>query len=341
MRALVNRKAGNTEVLAVEDRPDPTPREHEVRIRVKRAGLNFADISARVGLYPGAPPFPMVMGYEVAGVVDGVGPGVTTVKDGDRVCALCKFGGQASMICVPSALVRVLPEKMTFDEAAAIPVNYLTAYQMLFWTAPLLPGMSVLVHMAAGGVGLAAIQLARTVKDITLLGTSSASKHDFLRKQGLHHPIDYRTQDYVAEVKRLTDGRGVDRILDALGGKDWERGLSALRSGGSLYAFGWANMIDGDKRSLFHVAKEFLSMRKWSPMELMNLNKGIIGVNMGNLWHEAALIGGHLDRVLALYETGAVKPHVDSVFALSKAADAHAHVQARKNIGKVLFDCEA
>ncbi len=341
MRALVNRKAGGPEVLVVEERPDPTPAAHEVRIRVKRAGLNFTEIAARVGLYPGAPPFPMVMGYEVSGVVDGLGASVTGFANGDRVTAMCKFGGQASMICVSHHLVRKIPDAMSFDAAAALPVNYLTAYQMLFWTAPLLPGMSVLIHMAAGGVGLSAIQLARTVPNVTLLGTSSASKHEFLKKQGLDHPIDYRTKDYVAEVKRLTNGRGVDRILDALGGKDWERGLSVLRSGGTLYAFGWANMIDGEKRSLFHVAKEFLSMRKWSPMELMNLNKGIVGVNMGNLWHEAALIGSHLDELIRMFSEGRIAPHVDSVFPLSKAADAHAHVQGRKNVGKVLFDCEA
>lgn len=341
MRALVNRKAGGPEVLVVEERPDLTPKAGEVRIRVKRAGLNFADISARVGLYPDAPKFPMVMGYEVGGVVDGVGAGVTTVKDGDRVTSLCRFGGQATMVCVPATQVAKIPDAMSFDEAAALPVNYLTAYQMLFWAAPVLPRMTVLIHMAAGGVGLAAIQLCKTVPNVTMLGTSSAAKHDFLRAQGLHHPIDYRTQDYVAEVKRLTDGRGADRILDALGGKDWERGVSALRSGGTLFAFGWANMIDGEKRSLLHVAKEFLSMKKWSPMQLMDLNKGIVGINLGHLWHEGPLMFSHLGALLQLFERGHVKPHVDKVFALSKAGDAHAYVQARKNVGKVIFDVEA
>lgn len=318
-----------------------TPGAGEVRVRVKRSGLNFADISARVGLYPDAPKFPMVLGYEVSGVVDGVGAGVTSLKDGDRVTSMCRFGGQATMICVPASQARRIPDAMSFDEAAALPVNYLTAYQMLFWTAPIRPGMTVLIHMAAGGVGLAAIQLCKTVENVTMLGTSSPGKHDFLRKQGLHHPIDYRTQDYVEETMRLTDKRGADRILDALGGKDWERGVSALRSGGTLYAFGWANMIDGERRSLLHVAKEYLSMRKWSPMELMGLNKGVIGINLGHLWHEGALMGSHLDALLGMYERGQIKPHVDRVFPMSKAGEAHAHVQARKNVGKVLFDVEA
>lgn len=337
----MNRKAGGPDVLEVETRPDPSPGPGEVRLRVKRAGLNFADIAARVGLYPDAPKFPMVMGYEVSGVVDGVGSGVTTLRDGDRVTATCRFGGQASMVCVPATQARRMPDAMTFDEGAALPVNYLTAYQMLFWTAPLLPGMSVLVHMAAGGVGLAAIQLCRTVPGVTIFGTASAAKHDFLRTAGVHHPIDYRTQDFVAEVMKRTGGRGVDRVLDALGGKDWERSVSTLRSGGTLYAFGWANMVDGEKRNLLTVARQFLSLKRWSPMELMDLNKGIVGVNLGHLWHETELLGAHLEALLRLSERGAVRPHVDRVFPLSKAGEAHAWVQARKNVGKVLFDVEA
>lgn len=341
MRALVNRKAGGPDVLAVEEWPDPTPTQGEVRVAVKRAGLNFSDIAARVGLYPDAPKFPMVVGYEIGGVVDRVGPGVSSLKEGDRVTAMCRFGGQVSMRCVPETQTRKIPDAMSFDEAAALPVNYLTAYQMLFWTAPLRPGMTVLVHMAAGGVGLSAIQLCRAVENVTILGTSSASKHDFLRSQGVHHAIDYRSQDFVKETMRVTDGRGADRVLDALGGKNWERSLSALRSGGTVFAFGWANMVDGERRNYLHMAKEFLSMRKWSPFELMGANKGIIGINLGHLWHEGALMGSHLDALLAMYERGQVKPHVDKVFPLSKAADAHAYVQARKNIGKVVFDVEA
>lgn len=341
MRALVNRKAGGPDVLSVEEQPDPTPGPGEVRIAVKRAGLNFSDIAARVGIYPEAPKFPMVMGYELGGVVDQVGAGVARLKEGDRVTAMCRFGGQVSSRCVPESFARKIPDAMSFDEAAALPVNYLTAYQMLFWTAPLLPGMTVLVHMAAGGVGTSAIQLCRAVPDITILGSASASKHAFLKELGVHHCIDYRTQDFVAETKRVTDGRGADRILDALGGRNWERSLSALRSGGTVYAFGWANMVDGEKRSLLHMAKEFLSMRKWSPFELMGLNKGIIGINLGYLWHEGALMGSHLDKLIAMYERGQVKPHVDRVFPLSKGAEAHAYVQARKNLGKVVFDCEA
>jgi NADPH:quinone reductase-like Zn-dependent oxidoreductase len=280
------------------------------------------------------------MGYEVAGRVEAVGAGVAGFARGDRVVALTRFGGQATLVTAPTARVRRIPDAMTFDEAAALPVNYLTAYQMLFWVAPVMPDMKVLIHMAAGGVGLAAIQLCRTVKDVELFGTASPGKHEFLRAAGVHHCIDYRTQDYAAEVLRLTQGKGVHRVVDALGGPDWARGYSILRKGGQLVCFGWANMVQGEKRSLLHVASQFVQLKRYSPLDLMDKNRGVSGVNLGHLWDEEALLGHHLERLLALYEAGAVKPHVDRVFPLEQAAAAHAHVQARKNVGKVLLSCD-
>ncbi len=275
MRALVNVKAGGPEVLQVQDRPAPLPQPDQVLVRVKRAGLNFADVSARVGLYPDAPKFPMVMGYEVSGVIEAVGSRVTGFSKGERVIAMTRFGGQASHVLAPVDLLRRIPDALSFDEAAALPVNYLSAYHMLFSVAPLKPGMKVLVQSAAGGVGLAVIQLAKTVKDVELFGTASASKHEFLRKQGLHHPIDYRTQDYVEEVRRLTGGKGVHRVLDALGGPDWTRGYSLLRPGGHLLCFGWANMVGGQTRSLLTVASQFVQLKRYSPMELMDTNRTV------------------------------------------------------------------
>ncbi|MFO0596984.1 MAG: medium chain dehydrogenase/reductase family protein [Myxococcaceae bacterium] len=340
MRALVNVKPGGPDVLQVQQRPDPMPREGEVLIRVKRAGINFADVSARVGLYPDAPKFPMVMGYEVSGTVQALGPGVTGRSIGERVLAMCRFGGQAELVAVPQNQVMPLPDSLSFDEGAAIPVNALTAFHMLMWVAPIQPGMTVLIHMAAGGVGLFAIQLCRSVPNITIIGTSSGSKHAFLKEQGVDHCIDYRTQDYAAEVKKLTGGRGVDRVLDALGGPDWKKGFDLLKAGGHLHCFGWANMVDGEKRSLLRVASQYFQLPKFNPMELMNVNKGLSGTNMGHLWNETELMAHHLEAVMKLAREGKLKAHVDKVFPLEQAGEAHAHIQARKNIGKVLLSCE-
>jgi synaptic vesicle membrane protein VAT-1 len=340
MRALVNIKAGGTDVLQVQQRPDPMPQPGQLLVRVKRAGLNFADISARVGLYPDAPKFPMVMGYEVSGVVEALGSGVTGFSKGDRVVSMCRFGGQAELVAIPAAQVRRIRDDLTFDEAAALPVNALTAYHMLFWVAPIQPGMTVLIHMAAGGVGLLAIQLCKTIENVTIIGTSSASKHDYLRAQGVHHCIDYRTQDYAKEVMAITQGKGVDRVLDALGGPDWEKGYNLLKPGGHLHAFGWANMVDGNKRNLLTVVSQFLKLKKYSPMELMDKNRGVSGTNMGHLWDQLELMGHHLDKVLELNAAGKLTARVDKVFPLEQAGEAHAYVQARKNIGKVLFSCD-
>ncbi|MDP1829942.1 MAG: medium chain dehydrogenase/reductase family protein [Archangium sp.] len=340
MRALVNIKAGGPEVLQVQQRPDPMPQPGQVLVRVKRAGLNFADISARVGLYPDAPKFPMVMGYEVSGVIEALGNGVTSFSKGDRVVSMCRFGGQAELVAIPEAQVRKIREGLSFDEAAALPVNALTAFHMLRWVAPIQPGMTVLIHMAAGGVGLLAIQLCKAVSNITIIGTSSAAKHDFLKTQGVHHCIDYRTKDYAQEVMELTKGRGVDRVLDALGGPDWEKGYNLLKPGGHLHCFGWANMVDGKTRSLFTVVSQFLKLKKYSPMELMDKNRGVSGTNMGHLWGEVELMAHHLDKVLELNAGGKLTAHVDRVFPLDKAGEAHQYVQDRKNVGKVLLACD-
>lgn len=340
MRALVYTRAGGPDVLQVEEWPDPVPKGNEVLVRVKRAGLNFSDLAARVGLYPDAPKFPFVSGYEVSGVVEALGDGARRVKVGERVVAMVRFGAQATHVIVPESQLRTIPASVSFDAAAALPVNYVTAFHMLFHLAPLKPGMKVLIHMAAGGVGLSAIQLARTVPDVELFGTASASKHDFLRKAGLHHPIDYHSVDYVAEVRRLTGGHGVHRVLDALGGPDWHKGYSLLRPAGHLLAFGWANMVDGERRSLLTVARQFLQLKRYSPMQLMDQNRSVSGVNLGHMWDELELLGGHLDTLLEWADQGVVAPQIDSVFPLAKAAEAHQHVAARKNVGKVLFDCD-
>jgi len=339
LRSLFITRHGGPEVLQVREVPDPTPGPGEVRVRVARAGLNFAEIAARLGLYPDAPRPPTVVGYEVAGTVDTVGRGVESVAKGDRVLALTRFGGHSDLVVTPAGSVLRLPEGMSFDQAAALPVNYLTAYHILFHVHALKPGQKVLVHMAAGGVGHAAIQLARTVPDIELFGTASASKHARLREWGVHHPIDYRSKDYAEEVRRLTGGRGVDLVLDPLGGPDWAKGYALLRPAGHLICYGWANLVGGQRRSLLRVAGQFLLAKRFSPPALISENRTVSGVNLGHLWGEKALLAGHLRKLLELYSKGEVRPHVDQVFPLSEGAAAHRYLQERKNVGKVLFDC--
>jgi NADPH:quinone reductase-like Zn-dependent oxidoreductase len=337
MRAIWITKAGGPEVLEVREAADPAPGPGQVRVRVKAAGLNFAEVMARQGLYPDAPKTPFVAGYEAAGVIDAVGEGVTLLKVGERVMAMSRFGAHADTLVTSAQLVVAIPDAMTFEEAAAVPVNYITAYHMLFRVANLRARSKVLVHMAAGGVGIAALQLCRTVPGVITFGTASASKHEAIRAQGCDHAIDYRSADYGDEIRRLTGGKGVDIILDALGGKDWKKGMGLLRPAGLLIAFGFANMASGDKKDYLNLISQAVQIPLFTPLGLMNDNRGIAGVNIGHLWDELELLNEELGAVLDLYKEGKIKPQVSDVVPFDRAADAHRIIQSRKNIGKVIL----
>ncbi|MCA9561932.1 MAG: zinc-binding dehydrogenase [Myxococcales bacterium] len=345
MKSVWITRYGKPEVLEVREAADPTPGEGEVRVRVYASGINFADISARVGLYPGAPPPPCVVGYEVAGVIDALGQGVDGLEEGQRVACLTRFGGYADSVCVPVNQVMPMPEAMTFSEGAALLVNYLTAYHNIFETGPLHPGAKVLVHGAAGGVGMAAVQLLKTVPDVEIFGTASASKHDALLEAGVQHRIDYRNQDYAAEIRRITGQEcPLDIVLDPLGGPDWKVGYNLLRPTGRLIAFGFANAITGTKKNMFKVILQALRIPSFAPFDvygkdrgLMETNRGVWGVDLGRLWDEPGLLRREADDLFRLYDQGRIAPYVDSAFSFEDAAAAHQYIQDRKNIGKVIL----
>jgi NADPH:quinone reductase-like Zn-dependent oxidoreductase len=250
---------------------------------------------------------------------------------------MTRFGTHAEAVCAPAAQALPIPDSMSFEEAAALPVNYLTAYHALFRVAALRPGEQVLVHMAAGGVGIAALQLCRTVEGVETFGTASASKHEVLRAEGCRYPIDYRSVDYEGEVRRLTAGKGVDLVLDPLGGKDWRKGYRLLRPAGRLVAYGFANLVTGERRSLVGAARAAVGIPLFTPIGLMNDNRGVAGVNMGHLWGEIELLAGEMAALLDLYRRGAIRPRIDSTYAFERAADAHRRLQSRSNVGKVLL----
>jgi NADPH:quinone reductase-like Zn-dependent oxidoreductase len=337
MRAIWITKHGGPQVLQVRETPDPEPKRGEVKIRVRAAGLNFAEVTARQGLYPDAPKPPCVVGYEGAGVIEALGEGVSSPAIGTRVVFMSRFGGMSDVVCVPVTQVAPIPDAMTFEIAAAMPVNYLTAYRMLLDIARIRSGDRVLVHMAAGGVGTAALQLCRTVPGVTTFGTASASKHDYVRSQGCDHAIDYRTKDYVEEVKRLTNGEGVDFVLDPLGGADWKKGYSLLREGGILMCFGMANVAQPGSANWFRVIGQVLSIPRYNPMNMMGDNKGVVGINLGHMWHLQSMIQKGLTDCVSLWEQGKVQPHLDGVFPFDKAADAFGRLEHGKNVGKVVL----
>lgn len=337
MHAITIPRYGPPSVLEVRQSPDPTPGPGQVRIAVAAAGLNFAEVTARQGLYPDAPKPPCVVGYEVAGTIDAVGQGVEDLAEGDRVLALTPFGGHASSVVVQAHYAFPMPASMSFAQGAALPVNYLTAHHMLFRVGNLQPNERILLHMAAGGVGTAVLQLVSTVEGVTVYGTASAGKHDYLRALGCQHPIDYRTADYAAEVRRLTDGEGVDLVLDALGGGDWRTGYRLLRPAGRMIAFGFANTISGPKRSLLRLVGQVVRVPLFSPLGAMDANRGMHGVNMGHLWDQVHLLRPQMQRVVELFEAGVVAPQVHAEVPFSEAARAHAMLEDRLNQGKVVL----
>jgi len=338
MRQVWITKTGGPEVLQLKDAPDPEAQSGEVRIRVQAAGINFADLLARQGLYPDAPKLPAVVGYEVSGIVDQVGAGVE-LKVGDRVGAITRFGGYSDTVVVPKGLVFPLSAELSFEEAAAIPVNYLTAWLMLVEQGNVKKDDKVLVHAVAGGVGQAALQICQW-KGAQVFGTASASKHERLKELGVAHCIDYHSQDFASEIKRLTSGRGVDIVLDAVGGKSYQKSYRCLAPLGKLMMFGASTLSSGKDRKILKVIQGLLQMPSFKPIPLMNQNRGVLGFNLGHLWKEEALLKRSLLEILHLVASGVFRPLVDKVFPMEHAADAHAYIHAHQNFGKVLLKPE-
>ncbi|HEX2707081.1 MAG TPA: medium chain dehydrogenase/reductase family protein [Solirubrobacterales bacterium] len=341
MRAVVLTGTGGPEVLAVQERPDPVAGPGQVRIAVRAAGINFADTMARVGLYPDAPKTPCVLGYEVAGEIESVGEDVSDFRLGDRVIAGTRFGGQAELVVVAADQLLPLPDRLSFEQGAAFPVNYGTAYAALILMGGLRQGDRVLIHAAAGGVGIAATQLARNV-GAEIFGTASPSKHEAIRAQGVAHAIDYRGKDFEAEVTRITGGEGVDLIIDALGPASFRKDYRLLRPGGRMVMFGLseasrsgARSVPAALRSL--VAMPLATMPWWKSLALMNENKGVFGLNMLGWWDRE----GNLDRVtsplMVDLEAGRLDPVVAEAFPFDRAGDAHEFIAQRRNVGKVVL----
>jgi len=336
MRQIVTTGTGDIGVLKVQQKPDPTPREDQVIIRVRAAGLNFADILSRQGLYPDSPPKPCVMGYEVSGVVEAIGKSVNSSFEGKSVAALTRFGGQSEMVAVKATQIFEKPDKLTFEQAAAIPVNYLTAYALLVVMGSLHAGESVLIHNAGGGVGLAAIEIAKKIGAVTY-GTASPGKHQFLAERGLDHAIDYRKQDWFPVLQELTNGRGVDLVIDPIGGAHWKKSYAALRATGRLGMFGISSVSANGFAGKINMLKTAIQTPRFHPFALLNKNRGVFGLNLGHMWHEPEKVAVWMRDILGGVEDGWVNPYVDRAFSFEEVGAAHRYLEERKNIGKVVL----
>lgn len=338
MRAVWITKHGGLDALEVRETPDPVPRPGEVRVRAEAVGLNYAEVMARRGTYPDAPKPPCVLGYEGAGVVDAVAEGVDPTLPGTRVIFMSRFWGQSSHVCVPADYLVPMPEGLTFEAAAALPVNYVTAYHMLFQVRRLQRRDRVLVHMAAGGVGTAVLQMCQGVEGVITYGTTTRDKFEFVKEQGCTHPIDYQAEDYAQRVTELTEGEGIDLVLDPLGGLEhWRKGYGLLRPGGQVIVFGLATVAKEGRRAIIQLLRAIKADPPFTPLTMLDDNRGVSGVNIGHLWNHAALIRRHGMAILELYRQGRLRPHVGSRYPFSRIAEAHAELEEGRNVGKIIL----
>lgn len=332
MRAVVITKHGDPSVLKVQERPDPPPPgPGQMRIDVRAAGVNFADHLARVGLYPDAPKLPAVVGYEVAGTVAAVGDGVDPGRVGERVLAGTRFGGYAEIVNVAAADAVALPDSTSFEQGAAVPVNYATAWAGLHGYGSLRAGERVLIHAAAGGVGIAAIQFAKAA-GAEIHGTASPGKHAKLTELGVHRAIDYRRDGWWKGLEPY------DLVLDALGGTSLRRSYSLLRPGGRLVGYGISNMQEGEKRSLRRVAPHALAMlRGFNLLDQLSESKIVIGLNMLKLWDDRGTLEPWITPLSQALHDGTASPIVHAAVPFAEAPEAHRILAARQNIGKVVL----
>jgi NADPH:quinone reductase-like Zn-dependent oxidoreductase len=332
MRAVVITEHGDLSVLQVQERQDPPPPgPGQVRIAVRAAGVNFADHLARVGLYPDAPKPPVIVGYEVAGTIEATGQGVDAARVGDRVFAGTRFGGYAEIVNVQATDAVPIADWLSFEQGAAIPVNYATAWAALHGYGSLRAGERVLIHAAAGGVGIAAIQLAKAA-GAEVHGTASPGKHARLAEFGVDRAIDYRRDGWWKDLPPY------DIVLDAIGGASLKRSYGLIRPGGRLVGYGASAMQQGEKRSLRTAIPQLLPMlRGFNLIKQLSESKTVIGLNMLALWDDRGTLQPWIEPLSTAISDGVVKPVVHAAVPFAEAREAHRILAARENVGKVVL----
>jgi NADPH2:quinone reductase len=316
--------------------PDQAPGPGEVAVDVVAFGLNYADVMARKGSYKDAPPVPCVIGYEAAGHVVAVGAGVTEFQVGQRVAAFTRFGGYATRVVTTVDALAAVPDGLSWGEALALTVQYCTAWHAAEDCVKLFPGDHVLVQAAAGGVGIALVQMAKR-RGCVVYGTAgSDSKLDYLRSIGVDHPINYNKEDWAAKIRSLRGDKGLDVVFDSLGGAEFKRGYKALGKGGRIVGFGnasrsqgWTNIL-GDLKTLF-------GFGFYSPAFMLMDSRAMIGVNMLRVAdHRPKVLKACLNSCFALAAAGEFKPLVGAEYPASELVAAHGFLEGRKSMGKII-----
>ncbi len=322
MKAIRVHQYGGPEVLRYEKVPEPVPEAGEVLVQVRAAGVNFADTLARRGLYPTLTPPPFIPGFEIAGTVVAVGAGVEGITIGQRVMGFAPKGGYAELAVMPAKGAMPIPERISFEEAAAFPIAFLTAYHALKTFGRLQEGETVLIHAAGGGVGTAAVQLAKLWGGQVFATVGSDEKLSRVRALGADIVHNYRTGDFLEAVKGWTGGRGVEVVVESVGGEVFEQSLRSLAPDGRLIAVGLSSGI----QPKLHLG-----------LVIMN-RLSVIGMHLGSMTvKRPELIGASARELIGLLAEGKIKPIVGHVFPLKEASEAHRLLEGRGSYGKLVL----
>jgi tumor protein p53-inducible protein 3 len=324
MKAVLMRGAGGVDVLHIGEHPDPVMKEDELLLRIRATALNRADLLQRRGKHPPPKGVPDILGLEMAGEVVEVGSACEGWAPGDRVCALLPGGGYAERVSVPAGLAMRIPENLSFEQAAAIPEVFLTAYQNLFNVAHLAPGETVLVHAGGSGVGTAAIQLIREAKAASLVTAGTKEKIDLCLALGARAGWNYKEGAFPPWVAEWTDGRGVDIILDFVGAAYFGQNLQSMATDGRMVVIGTLGGAEVEKFSL---------------RTLMSKRLQITGAGLRSMDVERKILltGRFADFALPRFAEGTLVPVVDAMFDWREVAKAHQRMEANVNIGKIVL----
>lgn len=339
MRALYLVKNGKAEkALTLKETDIPEVGVSEIRIKSEAFGLNFADVMARLGLYPDAPKKPAILGYDVVGIVDAISSDVSTdLKEGDRVIALTRFGGYGEYVSTDYRGVVKINEDMSPVIATALATQGGTAFYMAHEMVNIFEGDHVLVHAAAGGVGSLLCQMAKAKGAIVYGTAGSNEKLEYLKSIGVDYPINYRSQKFEIEIGDLlqrSDVKGLDVVFDAIGGSSVRKGLKLLNSGGRIILFGASAMTSA--KNVFSKIGVGLGFGIFHPVALLDPSKSMIAVNMLRIADDKPeIINRVLKGAIALYEQGVIRPKEGGLYPIEDFAKAHSDLEMRKTMGKL------
>jgi NADPH:quinone reductase-like Zn-dependent oxidoreductase len=334
MRAIYLRKSGPPESLRLESVADPRIGPHDVLVQVRAAGVNFTDVLSRQGLNPEAPDRPYILGHETAGEIIAVGDMVAGLHPGQRVLAFHQNGGYAEKVSVPAAQVFPIPDSIPYQSAVLLPLNYGTAYISLYRTGPVEPGMRIFIHAAAGGVGMAAVDLARRAGLEIVAAASTHFKRGRLIAEGVKHVESTRRMRVHKVSKKMFGGPAFDIVLDSIGGRSIADGLRALKPGGRVVSMGVGQISN---RGLLGAIAFFLRAPRFTYLDLLTSSRGLYGVNLKKLMEDTVLARQVLETLVAWAAAGEIQPAPGRVMPLSEAGLAHRLLESRGNVGKIVL----